>query len=193
LPEEMKEEMAAGVAEAQQEAKAEPEGAEAGDAVEGSAENEAKALKEELEKLSADLKVKEERVLRLQADFENYRRRTSKEREEIGTVVEQGFLQDLLPLLDNFDRAMAAEEKDGKAFKAGVEMIFKQLGEVLKNHGLEEIDCVGKMFDPAFHQAVMRVENDELEDDSIAMVLQKGYMAKGRVIRPSMVQVVANS
>jgi molecular chaperone GrpE len=148
--------------------------------------------KEELEKLQAAVQEKEERVLRLQADFENFRRRTAKEKEELSAVVTQGILKDMLPLLDNFERAMAAEAKDIDSFKQGVEMIFKQFGEVLVKNGLEHIEVEGKKFDPNFHQAVMRVENPDLEDETIAQELQKGYMVKGRVIRPSMVQVVAN-
>ncbi len=138
----------------------------------------------QIEKLTAELKEKEDRVLRLQADFENFRRRTSKEKEELSAVVTQGMLKDMLPLLDNFERAMAAEAKDGEAFQKGVEMIFTQFTEILKKNGLE--------FDPNFHQAVMRVQNADMEDDDIAQELQKGYMVKGHVIRPSMVQVVAN-
>lgn len=96
-------------------------------------------------------------------------------------------------MLDNFDRAMAAEATDGTKFQQGVEMIYNQLAEILKNKGLEKIDTTDAKFDPNFHQAVMRVENPDLEDESIAMELQKGYMVKGKVIRPAMVQVVANS
>lgn len=145
-----------------------------------------------IEQLRAEVKEKEERALRLQADFENFRRRTAKEKEELAAVVTQSILTDMLPLVDNFERAMAAEAKDGEAFTKGVEMIFTQLGEVLKKNGLEHIETEGKAFDPNFHQAVMRVASPELEDDMIAAELQKGYMVKGRVIRPSMVQVVAN-
>ncbi len=149
--------------------------------------------KEEIEGLKTQVQEKEERALRLQADFENFRRRTSKEKEELSAVVTQGILKDMLPLLDNFERAMAAEAKDIDSFKQGVEMIFKQFGEVLVKNGLEHIEVEGQKFDPNFHQAVMRVENPDLEDETIAQELQKGYMVKGRVIRPSMVQVVANS
>ena len=149
--------------------------------------------KEEIEGLKTQVQEKEERALRLQADFENFRRRAAKEKEELSAVVTQGILKDMLPLLDNFERAMAAEAKDIDSFKQGVEMIFKQFGEVLVKNGLEHIEVEGQKFDPNFHQAVMRVENPDLEDETIAQELQKGYMVKGRVIRPSMVQVVANS
>ncbi|MDY6272066.1 MAG: nucleotide exchange factor GrpE [Selenomonadaceae bacterium] len=155
-------------------------------------EEDAAALKAQVERLKAALEEKDNRVKRLQADFENFRRRTSKEREELANVVTQDLLKGMLPILDNFDRAMAAEQKDNESFQKGVEMIYTQLHETLKNAGLELIDTAGQKFDPNFHQAVMRVENPDLEDDTIAQELQKGYIVKGRVIRPSMVQVVSN-
>ena len=126
------------------------------------------------------------------ADFENFRRRTAKEKEELAAVITQNLLTDLLPLLDNFERAMAVEQSDGEAFQKGVEMIFTQLREVMEKHGLEHIEAEGKPFDPNVHQAVMRVENPDVEDGTITQVLQKGYQAKGRVIRPAMVQVAGN-
>lgn len=155
-------------------------------------QEEIEALKGQVEKLTGDLQEKKDRLLRLQADFDNFRRRSAKEREEISAVVTQNFCKDMLPLLDNFERAMAAETKDVEAFQKGVEMIFTQFQEVLKKNGLEQIEAVGQKFDPNFHQAVMRVEDPEREDDMVAQELQKGYMVKGRVIRPSMVQVVSN-
>ena len=155
-------------------------------------ENPADAMQQKIDELTAGLKEKEERALRLQADFENFRRRTSKEKEELSAVIKQEILKDMLPLLDNFERAMAAETKDAEAFQKGVDMIYTQLQEVMKKNGLEPIETAGQKFDPNFHQAVMRVQNEDLEDDDVAQELQKGYMVEGRVIRPSMVQVVAN-
>ncbi len=188
------EETAADEAEAPETAEAsESDAAEADAAAEAEAPDEdAAALKAQVERLKAALEEKDNRVKRLQADFENFRRRTSKEREELANVVTQDLLKSMLPILDNFDRAMAAEQKDNESFQKGVEMIYTQLHETLKNAGLELIDTAGQKFDPNFHQAVMRVENPELEDDTIAQELQKGYIVKGRVIRPSMVQVVSN-
>ena len=142
--------------------------------------------------LEAQLKEKDDRILRLQADFENFRRRTAKEKEELAAVITQNLLTDLLPLLDNFERAMAVEQSDVEAFQKGVEMIFTQLREVLDKHGLENIEAKGQPFDPNIHQAVMRVANPDVEDGTITQVLQKGYQAKGRVIRPAMVQVAGN-
>ena len=153
----------------------------------------AEDFEKRIAELQAALDEKDNKLKRLQADFENFRRRTSKERVEIGDVVTQELLKSLLPIVDNFDRAMATEQQDGAAFQKGVEMIYTQLGETLKNAGLEYIETAGKKFDPNFHQAVMRVENPDREVDTIAQELQRGYMAKGKAIRPSMVQVVSNS
>ena len=182
----------AGTADADAETADAPEGAESADGAAEAAES-AEDLQKKVETLAAALQEKDNRLKRLQADFENFRRRTSKEREEIGNVVTQELLKSLLPIVDNFDRAMATEQQDGKAFQKGVEMIYTQLGETLKNVGLEPIETEGQKFDPNFHQAVMRVENPDLDDDTIAQELQKGYIVKGKVIRPSMVQVVSNS
>ncbi|WP_315267075.1 nucleotide exchange factor GrpE [Selenomonas noxia] len=153
---------------------------------------EAAPVEDKAAALEAELKEKSDRILRLQADFENFRRRTAKEKEELAAVITQNILGDLLPLLDNFERAMAVEQTDGEAFQKGVEMIFTQLREVLDKHGLQSIEAEGQTFDPNFHQAVMRVEDSDAPDGTITQVLQKGYQAKGRVIRPAMVQVVGS-
>lgn len=166
-------------------------GAEAEEAAEETAAEQDFAA--EAEALKAQLAEGAERMKRLQADFENFRRRTRQEKEELSNLVVQDFIKELLPMLDNFDRAMAAEATDAAKFQQGVEMIYNQLTEILKNRGMELIETKDAKFDPNFHQAVMRVENPDLEDEAIAMELQKGYMVKGKVIRPSMVQVVANS
>ena len=156
------------------------------------AENGADDPVKRAEKLEADLAEKDAQMLRLRADFDNFRRRSAKEREELAAVVTQGILTDMLPLLDNFERALSAEGSDLDSFRAGFSMIYKQMQEALAKNGLEVIDTKDKKFDPNFHQAVMRVQDPEKEDDTIEQELQKGYMAKGRVIRPSMVQVVSN-
>ena len=146
----------------------------------------------QIEELKATIAQKDDEILRRRAEFENYRRRTSQEKADIGNVVTQDIIKDMLPIIDNFSRAMAAETTDMEAFQKGVEMIYTQLTEILKKDGLEPIEAEGKKFDPEYHQAVMRVANPDLEDDTIAQELQKGYMVRGKVIRPSMVQVVAN-
>ncbi len=172
---------------------ADAEGQENPDAGEQTQETSAEQqLQAKIDELQASLQEKDERVKRLQADFENFRRRTRQEKEELSAVVTQTLLTDMLPLLDNFERAIAAETTDMDSFQKGIDMIYKQFKASLEKNGLEAIDTADAKFDPNFHQAVMRVQNPEKEDDTIAAELQKGYMVKGRVIRPSMVQVVSN-
>lgn len=150
----------------------------------------------ENEKLKAELAAKTERLLRLQADFDNFRKRTAKERTELAATVEQAFLKDLLPLLDNLSRASEAadsEASDAENLRKGIKMIRLETIAAMGKHGLEPIETAGKMFDPNFHQAVGTVKDETKEDGMIAAEFQNGFMARGKVIRPSMVQVVNNS
>ena len=151
----------------------------------------------ELENLKAELSAKDERFLRLQADFANFRKRVDRERSELAAVIEQTFLKDLLPLLDNLSRASEAAENaelsDVETLRKGIEMIKQETVAVMGKHGLEPIETAGKMFDPNFHQAVGTVKDETKSDGAIAAEFQRGYIARGRVIRPSMVQVVNNS
>lgn len=151
----------------------------------------------EIEKLKSELGAKDDRILRLQADFDNFRKRTARERSELAAVIEQTFLKDLLPLLDNLSRASEAaenaEQADVETLRKGIEMIKQETVAVMGKHGLEPIDTQNKMFDPNFHQAVGTVKDDSKEDGLIAAEFQRGYVARGRVIRPSMVQVVASN
>ena len=167
-------------------------GAEDAETDETAPEEEENSPEKELAELKAKLADTEDQFKRLSADFENFRRRSVKEKSEVGDVVTQNILRDMLPLLDNFERAMSVGASDGEGFRKGMEMIFSQFKETLQKQGLEVIDTAGAKFDPNFHQAVMRVEDAESEDDTIKQELAKGYIVKGRVIRPSMVQVVAN-
>ena len=154
-------------------------------------------LAAELEKLKEELGAKNERILRLQADFDNFRKRTAKEKSELAAVIEQAFLKDLLPLLDNLSRAAEAaenaEDADVETLRKGIEMIKQETVAVMGKHGLEPIDTLNKPFDPNFHQAVGMIKDETKEDGFIAAELQRGYIACGRVIRPAMVQVVNNS
>lgn len=151
----------------------------------------------EIEQLKTELSAKDERILRLSADFDNFRKRTAREKSEIAAVIEQAFLKDLLPLLDNLSRASAAAESsehvDAETLRKGIEMIKQETVAVMSKHGLEPIDALGKNFDPNYHQAVGTVKDETKPDGLIAAELQRGYIARGRVIRPSMVQVINNS
>lgn len=143
---------------------------------------------EVLEELKADF---DNRYKRLQADFENFKRRTNQEKEQLAGFVKGDVLKDLLPVLDNFERAVQAPaEGDTKVFLDGFIMIHQNLMAMLSKHGLDVIDAVGKPFDPNFHQAIMRVPSDEYESDTVCEVLQTGYTVDGRCIRPAMVKVV---
>jgi len=132
------------------------------------AENGADDPVKRAEKLEADLAEKDAQMLRLRADFDNFRRRSAKEREELAAVVTQGILTDMLPLLDNFERALLAEGSDLDSFRAGVSMIYKQMQEALAKNGLEVIDTKDKKVDPTFHPAVMRVPEPEQARKSAA-------------------------
>ena len=151
----------------------------------------------ELEQLKSELAAKDDRFLRLQADFDNFRKRTAREKSELAAVIEQAFLKDLLPLLDNLNRASGAAENadnvDAETLRRGIEMIKQETVAVMGKHGLEPIEALDKPFDPNFHQAVGTVKDDTKADGLIAAELQRGYTARGKVIRPSMVQVVSNS
>lgn len=151
---------------------------------------------ETVEEVTNDLAALQEefdnRYKRLQADFDNFRRRTNQEKEQLTGFVKGDVLKDLLPVLDNFERALAVEaEGDTKTFLDGFEMIYKNLKQAAEKHGLKVIDSLGQPFDPNLHQAIQRVDNDEYEADVICQVFQEGYEVDGRVIRPAMV-VVSN-
>lgn len=151
-------------------------------------------LAAELENLKAELSAKDDRFLRLQADFDNFRKRTAREKSELAAVIEQAFLKDLLPLLDNLSRASeAVENADVETLRKGIEMIKQETVAVMGKHGLEPIDTLNKPFDPNYHQAVGTVKDETKQDGLIAAEFQRGYVARGRVIRPSMVQVVNNA
>lgn len=133
-----------------------------------------------------------DRYKRLQADFDNFRRRTRQEKEEISAVVTERIVCELLPVVDNFERATASKATDVETLATGVQMIFKQLYNTLTQLGVEPVNAVGTMFDPNQHEAVMRVEDATQPEGMVVEELQKGYKVNGRVIRPSMVKVAGN-
>jgi molecular chaperone GrpE len=129
-----------------------------------------------------------ERYLRTLADFENYRKRADREKQEFYKYAMQGVLKDLLPVLDNFDRALDHAE-EGDEFHKGVSLIYKQLFEVLTKHGLKTIEESGVHFDPNIHEAVVREEDSSVPSHTVTAVLQKGYFLHDRLLRPAMVKV----
>lgn len=142
---------------------------------------------DELEKLREENKALEERNLRLMAEFGNFKNRTAKEKDNIYGDAVANTLRDLLPVLDNLQRALESPCTD-EEYKKGVELIHKGLWEVMTNMGVEEIAQVGVDFDPAVHNAVMHIEDESLPKNSVAQVLQKGYRIGDRILRYAMVQ-----
>ena len=121
------------------------------------------------------------------ADFQNYRKRAEKEKRDLYSYANEKIMNDLLTVMDNFERALEHDAGDG--FKEGIEMIFKQLSDVLEKDGLAEIPALGEEFDPNVHNAVMTEETEDYESGKVSGVMQKGYTLNGKVIRPAMVKV----
>ena len=148
----------------------------------------------EIERLESELDELRDIHLRKLAEFDNFRKRTERERVEIKRHANEDLVRELLPVLDNFERALEhGSETDSGAFHEGVEMIAKQLWDTLERQGVEIVDPMGQKFSPEFHEAVHRVEDDSLEPGTIASVLAKGYLFNGRLVRPAMVGVVADA
>lgn len=129
-----------------------------------------------------------ERYLRLMADFQNFKRRTEKEKGDIYAFANEKIIGELLNVIDNFERAMASGNAEDNFYK-GMEMILKQLLGVIEKAGASEIKALGEDFDPNFHNAIMMEDSSEYESGKVTEVLQKGYVLNNRVIRPSMVKV----
>ena len=129
-----------------------------------------------------------ERYLRLMADFQNFKRRTEKEKGDIYAFANEKIIGELLNVIDNFERALAAGNAEDNFYK-GMEMILKQLLGVIEKAGASEIKALGEDFDPNFHNAIMMEDSSEYESGKVTVVLQKGYVLNNRVIRPSMVKV----
>jgi len=143
------------------------------------------AERDQLAAEKADLK---DRLLRTLADFDNFRRRAARDRSEYVQFAAMEMVRDLIPILDDFRRAMKVETAD-KEYAKGIELIDQRLFETLKKAGLEPIEAVGKLFDPNLHQAVDRVQSEELPDQTVLEEYQSGYNFKGKLLRPAMVKV----
>lgn len=176
------EEAAEEKAEDQEAEKAEEAEEEKEDTSEEPAEND-----EEAEKKAAE--AESERYMRLMAEFQNYKRRAAKEKTDTLQYANEKIVGDLLPVLDNFERALATETEDIEGYVKGMQLIFDQLKTALGNAGLEEIKAMDEEFDPNVHNAVMTDNVEEKEDGTITKVLQKGYKLRDKVVRPSMVAV----
>ncbi len=143
----------------------------------------------ELEGEKAEL---QDRLLRRQAEVENFRRRADRERSEFLQYAGMEIARDILPILDDFERALKAPGSDVN-YRKGIELIYQRLMDSLKKIGLEPIDAPGKVFDPNLHQAVERVQTTDVEDQTILEEYQRGYNFKGKLLRPSMVRVATRA
>jgi len=145
----------------------------------------------ELVKAKAKAEDYYSQLQRLQADFDNFRKRTQKEKVELIKYASERLVVELLPVLDNFDRAVSAAKvnPDFTSFSQGVEMILRQLQTALSKEGLKAMEAVGQPFDPNLHDAVLRVESEEHPENTVVEELQKGYYLKEKVLRPCMVKV----
>lgn len=147
-------------------------------------------LQEKYEASQKEIEELKDRWMRLQAEFANYKKRTAKEKQDIVTYASENIITELLPVLDNFERALEIEvDENTKSIYEGVEMVYNQFAETLQKSGLEEIKCLNEKFDHNCHHAVTQQESDEHDENTVIKVLGKGYKYKEKTIRPSMVMV----
>ncbi|SHJ46194.1 molecular chaperone GrpE [Geosporobacter subterraneus DSM 17957] len=149
-------------------------------------------LRDLLEKKNEEIEEINNKYLRISADFQNYKRRVEKEKSDIYSFANEKLILELLPAVDNLERAVGVIAEEGNkdaALTKGIEMILQQLLDTMKNNGLEEIKALGQDFDPNLHHAVMQEASDTEEGNKVLEVYQKGYTLNGKVIRPSMVKV----
>ncbi|GBE37185.1 heat shock protein GrpE [bacterium BMS3Bbin07] len=146
---------------------------------------------ERVKELEAELTESRERYIRLYAEFENFKKRVQKDKEEMLKYGTEPLLQDLLTVLDNLEMAIQHAEKEvsAESLIQGVELTLKEFRKVLNKYGISEIEAVGKPFDPAYHHAMSQVERSDLDDKTVVEEYRKGYMLKDRTIRPSLVAV----
>ncbi len=151
---------------------------------------EAAALTDRTARLQAEKDELMQTLMRRQADFENYRKRIERERQDDRRHSTGRLVEDLLPVLDAFERALKAHDDPAyEEYRKGLELIYRQLSETLARHGLERIAAAGKPFDPHFHQAIERVQSADHPEGTVLEVLQDGFLVHGRVVRPSIVRV----
>ena len=191
-------ETAANAGEAQEQSEDAKETAEAGEEAEAEQKDAGEAKEEKKgffkkKKDPRDEKIEEltDRVKRQMAEFENFRKRTEKEKSSMYEMGARDIIEKMLPVVDNFERGLASIPEDAKAtpFADGMEKIYKQLQKTLEDAGVKPIEAKGKEFDPNFHNAVMHVEDESLGENVVAEELLKGYMYRDTVVRHSMVKV----
>ena len=141
-----------------------------------------------IEELTEQLSAEKDKYLRVAAEYDNFRRRSLKDKEDAADKAKSAVIIEFLGVIDNFERALASESAD-ESFRKGVEMIYNQYVEILKKQGVEEIEAMDKPFDPNIHSAVTQVTDENLGENVVCQVFQKGYIMNGKVIRHAMVAV----
>ncbi len=152
-------------------------------------ENQEEKKEDDKDSLKKKAEEATEKFVRLQAEFQNYKKRTEKEKANLYKFANEKLILDLLPLMDNMERAIENSKDSSEKVVDGIKMIKKSLDEFFEKNGVKYIDAVGKPFDPEYHHAVMTEENDDIESEHIIEEFQKGYMLNEKVIRHSMVKV----
>jgi molecular chaperone GrpE len=165
--------------------------AEKGMAMDGELEH----LRQELAAKELEAKTNYDRFIRQTAELDNVKKRTAREREEISRFANELLIKDLLPVVDNLERAVAHASGggNGKSLVEGVEMVLKGLLDVLAKHGVNQISAVGQPFDPSKHEAMAQVEDENYEPNSVVEELHKGYALRDRLLRPALVSVAKSS
>lgn len=158
--------------------------------IKGNTKKELEKIKQLIESQKNEIKDKDDRIKRLMAEFENFKKRSSKERENLYNSLVGDIVTSMLPILDNLEKAVQVKTDD-ENYKQGIEMVLKQFKDVLKSNGVTEIESVGKTFNPELHEAITSVVDDNLGVQEIKEEYRKGYMIGSKVIRHSLV-VVAN-
>ncbi len=145
----------------------------------------------ELEEAKKEALENYDRYLRVSAEFDNYKKRVQKDRADLINYGNEKLIKELLPIIDSMERALnhGSNSQDIDAFVEGLRLIYEQLIVSLKKHGVESIESIGQEFDPNFHEAMMKVESDELDDNKIVEEFEKGYLLNGRLLRPSKVSI----
>jgi molecular chaperone GrpE len=159
-------------------------------AVPGAAE---KTPVSEVDKLRGEREALLDRLARLQAEFDNARKRAQREQQEFKEYAAADVIKGILPVLDSFERALKAPAGQANDFRSGIELIYRQFLDALQKAGVQPIQAVGQPFDPRFHEAIEMVDTDKVEDHHVLDELQRGYKYKDRLLRPAMVRVARNS
>jgi len=158
-------------------------------------EEEMTLMQSELDGAKAQAQIAIDRMMRLAAEFDNYKKRSAKEYENIRKYAAENIIKELIPIVDNFERAIesANESKDIDSLLKGISLILSQMLNLLEKEGVVRIKAVGEVFDPNVHEAVMHIASDDYPENVVAQELQKGYILRDRVVRPAMVSVSKGS